>query len=62
MEEVTPKAMRCIIGSCPQIHQTEESYFVVGEKVDPAEVGLSGKVGESEVLIKVPKKLIDDKE
>ena len=61
-EEVTPKNMQCVLTACPQIHKGNDSYLIVGEQVNPSDVGLEGKVGEGEVLIKVPKTLIDRKE
>lgn len=36
-------------------------YFIIGEKIDPAEFGLEKKVGNNEALIKVPKELIDNR-
>lgn len=35
--------------------------MTIGERVKPKEFGLEKKVGENGVLIKVPKKLIDEK-
>jgi len=61
-KDVTPEHMRCIVGACPTVHQTSDSYLIVGRKVNPEDAGLAGKVGEGEVLIKVPKALIDQKE
>jgi hypothetical protein len=62
--EVTPENQRCISTACPSIHQEDEqgNYLIVGKVVNPSEFGLEGKVGEGEVLIKVPKALIDEKE
>jgi len=60
--EVTPKDMKCVAGPCPGIYTKEGNYLIIGEQVDPKEVGLEKKVGEGEVLIKVPKKLIDEKQ
>ena len=59
----TPRAMRCGIGACAAIYEGKENdYFIVGKQVDPKELGLAGKVGSGEVLIKVPKALIDERE
>jgi len=60
--EVTPKNMQCAAYACPQIHEGEDNYLIVGKQVNPSKVGLEGKVGKGEVLIEVPKKLIDEKE
>ena len=53
------------IGSCPEIGEhgdLEGSYLIIGDLMKPEEFGLKKKVGKGEVLIKVPKKLIDDME
>lgn len=53
----------CGIGTCPEIYAGQEGdYLVIGKKVNPADFGLEGKVGKDEVLISVPKKLIDEKQ
>ena len=62
VERVTPKEMGCIGGlGCPEVYQDAQHYFIIGEKVEAEEAGLEGKVGKNEVLIKVPKALIDNK-
>jgi len=61
--EVTPKSMICgLAGVCSGIYKDEGNYLIIGKQVNPKEFGLEKKVGEGEVLIKVPKKLIDEKE
>ncbi len=60
--ELTPINMRCVWTACPQIHEGKNNYLIIGEQVNPSDVGLEGKVGKGEVLIKVPKALIDNKE
>ena len=62
LREVTPKSMQCGIGACPQIHEGDTDYLIVGEQVNPSNVGLKGRVGKGEVLIRVSKNLIDKKE
>jgi hypothetical protein len=62
VERVTPKNMECGIGICPEVYQNADSYFIIGEKVEAEEAGLVGKVGKDEVLIKVPRKLIDERQ
>jgi len=60
--EVTPKEMSCVIGSCPTVYEdreSEPSYYIVGEKINPEEVDLTDRVGETEALIRVPKGMID---
>ena len=63
VERVTPKDIQCLGGlGCPGIYQDGESYLIIGTFVKPEEAGLEGKVGKNEALIKVPKKLIDDRQ
>jgi hypothetical protein len=60
---VTPEHMQCLVGACPAIYETKQgNYLVVGKQVNPSDVGLAGKVGEGEVLVKVPRELIDAKQ
>ena len=49
-------------GSCPAIFKDEKgSYILIGKLVDHKELGLSERVGKDEVVVEVPKKLIDEK-
>lgn len=57
--DLTPEEMNCGVGFCPRIYNSKENYLIIGTKVNPADFGLEKKVGENEVLIEVPKKLID---
>ena len=61
--EETPKVMECVGSFCPRIYSEEDKghYLIVGERIDPKEFGLEEKVSQTEVLVRVPKKLIDDK-
>lgn len=60
--EITPKEMKCLVGACSRIYKDKGNYLIICKKVDPKKVGLEKKVGEGEILIEVPKKLIDEKE
>jgi len=67
LKELTPKEM-CIVGSCPSIYDArmdgDKVYLIIGKKVKPSEVGLGeleNKIGTEEVLIEVPRNLIDNK-
>jgi len=60
--EVTPKNSRCVIGACPSIHELKDDYLIIGEQINPSTVGLEEKVGEGEILIKIKKEIIDNKE
>jgi len=70
-KEKTPKSNYCILGSCPAIYESERKgdvYLIIGKLIPKdslRDVGLGGleeKIGRDEVLIEVPKTLIDDLE
>jgi len=62
VQELTPKEMQCGIAACPAIfEQNKDNYLIIGRIIDAKQTGLEGKVGKGEVLIQVPKKLIDDR-
>lgn len=62
IKEITPKEMQCGFGACPAIlSDKEENYFLIGKKVNPEDLDLTERIGKDEVLIQVPKKLIDDR-
>ncbi|MCK5624897.1 hypothetical protein KAI04_03580 [Candidatus Pacearchaeota archaeon] len=70
-KEITPSNNHCVIGACPSIFESKKDkdvYLIIG-KLLPKEslnnVGLGDlekKIGEDEVLIEVPRTLIDNKE
>jgi len=73
IREITPKDMQCIalgcpgiyeercgIGACPVIEEYREEYLIIGKKRNPNDFGLEKKVGENEILVSVPKDLIDN--
>lgn len=50
----------CIAGiGCPDIQRSGDVYLIIGKQIDPAEACLEKKVGVGEVLIEVPRELID---
>ena len=63
VREVTPEKMRCAISACHAVYEASKGeknvYLVVGNRVNPADAGLAGKVGKGEVLIEVPCGLIN---
>ena len=68
LKRKTPESMLCWPApGCPEIYEggegtsQEGKYILIGKLVDPSEFGLEGRVGDGEVLVSVPKKLIDDK-
>lgn len=61
-KELTPVEIICIMGGCPAIFETNNnSYAVIGKKLNADELGISNRVGNDEVLIEIPKELIDKK-
>ena len=59
--ERTPAHMQCGIGACSAIYEDSQNirYLVIGKLENPEEFGLEEKVGDGEILISVPKELID---
>ena len=60
IKELTPKEMSCVAGTCPAIFETDEgSYILIGKKADADKLGIEKRVAAEEVVIEVPKRLID---
>jgi hypothetical protein len=60
LRRLTPEEQRCGIGACPEVYeQNKDCYLIIGRVVDAKQFGLEKKVGEGEMLISVPKGLID---
>jgi len=74
LREVTPQDTRCIAAACPAVYEgirdvtpenyeaEREVYLIIGKRVEPKDAGLESKVGAGEMLIEIPRKLIDDRE
>ncbi|GAH61273.1 unnamed protein product [marine sediment metagenome] len=63
-EELTPKALTFCppFGGCPAIFETNKgSYALIGKKLNAKALNINKRVGKDEVLIEVPKELIDKK-
>ena len=59
-KELTPKGMGCIVGACPAIFETSKgSYALIGKKLNAKALGISHRVGKDELLIEIPRGLID---
>ena len=58
-----PQKSECGFGACPTIQESKtQSYLIIGRQLTPQEIeesGLAKKIGKKEVLIEVPKDLID---
>ena len=59
--EQSSESKECIAVGCPEVIEAKDNYLIIGERIDPKEFGLEGKVSQTEVLVRVPRKLIDDK-
>ena len=61
-KELTPKIEMCGIGSCPAVFETNKgSYAIIGKRLDAKNLKVDKRVGRDEVLIEVPKGIIDNK-
>jgi len=61
-KELTPKTEMCTAMVCPAIFETNKgSYALIGKKVNAKDLKVDKRVGKDEVLIEVPKELIDKK-
>lgn len=61
-KELTPKEHVCVVGPCPAIFETNNgSYAIIGKVLDARKLGVDKRIGKNEVLIEVPKKIVDDK-
>jgi hypothetical protein len=58
-----PQETTCGIGACPTIQKSKtQSYLIIGRQLSTQEIektNLAKKIGKGEVLIEVPKDLID---
>lgn len=64
LKNVTPEEMNCMLGACPGIYREGDNYLIIGVRVSEEglqKLGVEEKVGDGEVAILVPKKLIDEK-
>ena len=52
---------RCAMAACPTIEEHEDNYLIVGKIENPNEFGLEKKVGEGEILVSIPKEIIDNR-
>ena len=60
IRELTPKEMYCGVGACPAIFETDEnSYVLIGKKIDADKLGIGKRVADDEVVVEVPRRLID---
>ena len=61
-KNLTPKIEMCAACACPAIFKTNKgSYALIGKKLNAKDLKVDKRVGKDEVLIEVPKKIIDSK-
>ena len=60
-EANSSEARDCVVGACPDIQARGNVYLIIGKQLNPKDAGLEKKVGEGEVLIEVPRELIDNR-
>lgn len=63
LTEITPESMRCIIGSCPAVYETDRGTIVlIGKRLDSRTMAqlLPGKVAPHEEAIEVSRELLLD--
>ena len=61
--EITPNEYRCFGGmGCPSAFEDRENkkYLIIGTKVNPTDFGLDARVGIGEVLIQIPKEILEN--
>ena len=62
-KELTPGLEMCMVSCCPAIFETnKKTYAVIGKILNAKELGIDKRIGKNEVLIEVPKNIIDKKE
>ncbi len=61
-KELTPKELNCGTGPCPAIFETNNgTYAIIGKNINAKELGIEHRLNNDEILVEVPKKLIDNK-
>jgi hypothetical protein len=59
--EITPAALRCIIGACPSVFETDTgSLVVIGSRLGAHQLSClpKGKIAEHEFAVEVPRDLL----
>ncbi|HOZ46600.1 MAG TPA: hypothetical protein PLO37_06595 [Candidatus Hydrogenedentes bacterium] len=60
IREITPEPLKCIVGACPAVYETDRGTFIlIGRQLDVAQL-LPGKVGSEETAIEIPQELLTD--
>ena len=61
LKEITPEAIRCTIGACPAIYETQKgSFIIVGKRLSNKHIELEGRVGQDEDAVEIPMSLLSE--
>jgi hypothetical protein len=63
LKEITPEYLRCVIGTCPAVYETDRgTYILIGKVVKSADIGssLAERIGPDETVVEIPKELVSN--
>lgn len=64
LRDLTPASQKQLcfpLPGCPAIFESDdEHYVIIGKLLDSKSLGISDRVSEDEVVIKIPKLIIDE--
>lgn len=61
--EITPSTLRCGVGVCPSVFDTQDgSFLIIGKRLEDKDIPgiVKRKIGRDETVIQVPRELIID--
>lgn len=61
LKEITPEHLRCVIGACPAVYETDRgTYVLIGKIVNDTDIAnvLAGMVGADEMAVEIPKEFL----
>ena len=61
LREITPAHLRCLVGACPAVYETDDGrLLIIGKTLSPEAASLlpPGKVGPGEAVIEISRALI----
>lgn len=60
LRRLTPEEQSCGVAACPEVYaDNKDNYLIVGKVADAKQFGLESKVGKGEVLVSIPRAIID---
>ena len=61
LRDLTPQPYKaCVAGPCPSLYQTTDGHYLIVGRLVTADSVPAGRVGPDEVVIEVPRDLIDN--